>query len=361
MLGAGNGGCTLIGRRNVVASFLVSVLLAVLVSLPCAAQEAAATDIWRLAPSNSILVAAYDGRPDNPSVKALAAAADPQTLELRAKQHADLRKAVENLATLFGVSLDFAKDIDSWADQQWALVVLPDEKAGASLVFMVASKNAASANAALQKILAPWQRVGGLASETESDCPITVFKMKNRGIEVYASGCGTLAAFSTSKASLLQVLKGGGMTSGSPGEKVLKALSGSMLYAFADPALLKMMKVRTQGIPVAGFGLGISAVETGMKIRVLGLPDEAGAAMLKQAFPPQMAFITHGKCRNPCLFSCVGLAAEHQRPRGDGRCVRDVEEPDIQCGQSIERYTGLGGDDRCASEAGGSCLGHGFL
>lgn len=41
-----------------------------------------------------------------------------------------MRKAIENLATLFGISLDFAKDIDSWTGEQWLFLIVGDGKKG---------------------------------------------------------------------------------------------------------------------------------------------------------------------------------------------------------------------------------------
>ena len=278
----------MIGKKIVIGC-LVSALAITLAGGACMAQQPAPVDIWQLAPPNSVLVAAFDTRPENSSMQALAKVEDQESRGQREKQQADLRKAVEDFATLFGISLDFAKDIQSWAGQEWAFVLVPDDKAGMQPVFLIASKDAAAANGALRKLLAPWERVGEVTPQPDSDYPITAFKTKDKGIEVYASASGPVVAFSPSKAGLKQALKGGGFPAGSPGEKTLKALSGSLFYAYMDPSLLKQFNVSTEQVPVAGFGLGVSAVETGTKIRILGFPNEQGAAMLKQALASQQA------------------------------------------------------------------------
>lgn len=276
----------MIRKRNLFITCLISILVAVLISGASYAQQPTAIDIWQLAPSNSLFVAVYDARPDNASMQVLAKVEDPAALDVRNKQQVAMRKAVEDLATLFGISLDFAKDIQSWMGQQWAFVLLPGDKNDIQPVFILASNDPASATATLQKILAPWQRVGNVTPEPDSDYSITSFKTKDKGIQIYASASGPVAAFSTSKDSLKQALKGGGFTAGSPADKTFKALSGSLLYVFADPVLLKQFNM-SDSVPVTALGLGVSVVETGMKLRVLGYPDEQGVAFLKQMFPTQ--------------------------------------------------------------------------
>jgi hypothetical protein len=246
------------------------------------AQQPTPTEIWRLAPPNSLLVAGFDGRPENASMQAIANATDPDTRDLRAKQQAAMRKAVEDFATLFGISLDFSKDIQSWEDQQWAFVLLPDDKNGVQPVFMIASNDATAANAALQKILSPWQRIGELTPQPDSDYPITAFKSRDKSVQVYASASGPMMAFSTSKTGLKQALQGTGFAAGSPGDKAFKALSGSMFYVFADPALLKSFCAKAGEVPVTGFGMGVSVVDTGVKISALGFLNAQTSALLKQ-------------------------------------------------------------------------------
>ncbi|MCL5104924.1 MAG: DUF3352 domain-containing protein [Armatimonadetes bacterium] len=276
----------MIGKKLVLGS-LVSALAIILAGGACIAQQQAPIDIWQLAPPNSVLVAAFDTRPENSSMQALAKVEDPESRELREKRNADLRKAVESFATLFGISLDFAKDIQSWADPQSALVIIPDEKGGMQPIFLIASKDAAAANEALVKLLAPWERVGELIPQPDADYPITAFKTK--GVEVYASACGPVVAFSPSKDGLKQALRGGGFPAGSPGDKTLRALSGSLFYAYVDPSLLKQFNIKTDQIPITGLGLGVSAIETGAKVRILGFPNEQGLAMLTQMLASQQS------------------------------------------------------------------------
>ena len=265
-------GYMMISKMKLLAICLMSGL-AVAIAGGAWAQQTS-TDIWRLAPSNSLVVAAFDGRADNPSVQAIANVMDPQTREQRAKQQAAMRKAVEDFATLFGISLDFAKDISSWEGQQWAFVLLPDGDSSAQPVLMISSKDAAAADKALTKMIAPWGRIGSVGSEPDAQYAIQSFKAKGNGIEVYASASGPLVALSTSKAALVQTLKGGGFAAGSAGEKVFKALSGSMFYVFADPAVIKRFKLMSDDIPfpVSGIGLGISAVRHRHEIPSARLP-----------------------------------------------------------------------------------------
>lgn len=265
----------------------MTTLAAVLMGGAAKAQQPTPTDIWRMAPPNSLLVAGFDWRSDNPSMQAIMRAQTPESQDLIAKQQCAIRKAVEDLATLFGISLDFAKDIQSWAGQQWAIVVLPDGKKDMQPVFMVASSNAAEANATLQKILAPWQRIGDVTPQPDSDYPITAFKTKDKSVEIYASASGPVVAVSPSKASLKQALQCTGFAVGSPGDKAFKALSGSIFYMYADPSLLKRMDVMGVEIPMSGLGLGVSAVDAGIKVRALGYITAQGAAFLGPLFPTQ--------------------------------------------------------------------------
>lgn len=274
----------MVRKINLIASCLI-ILAVFACGASVAQQPAAATDLWRVAPANSLLITGFDGRPDSPSMKAFANAETPEAREALAKQQESLRKAMEDFALLFGISLDFAKDLESWCDQQWAFVVVPGDKIDPQPVFAMASKDAAAAGAALQKMLEPWQRLGELTQSPDSEFPITVFK-HGKAFEVYASASGPVVAVSPSATALKQVLKGGGFAAGSPGDKAFKALSGSMFYAYMDPALLQMMKLKAD-IPMAAFGLGVSAVDTGVKVRVIGLPSEPMAEMLKKMLPPQ--------------------------------------------------------------------------
>ena len=268
-------------------SLITLCLVAVLAWSGVAIAQQATGDIWKLVPPNSLFVAAFDGSPNNPTVQVISRTQDPATREALAKQHAALRKAVEDFATLFGVSLDFAKDIDSWVSQQWAFVLVPDEKTDVQPVFIMASKDAAAANAALAKLLEPWQRVAEIVPQPDQDFPITGISAKGAGLKVYVSAFGPVLAISPEKAALKAGLKGGGFAAGSTGDKVVTALSGSIFYAFADPALLNLVHVKPETIPLTGFGLGVSAIETGAKVRVLGFPTEQGAQMLGMMLPAQ--------------------------------------------------------------------------
>lgn len=274
-------------RRWLVA---VCVTLELLVTLAgaCIAQQAT-TDIWKLVPPNSLVVAAFDARPDNASIQAITASQDLQTSVVLAKQNAAMRRAIEDFATLFGVSLDFAKDIDPWQDQQWAFVLLPGEKKSPQPVFLIASKDAAAANAAMQKMLDPWARIGELTAEPDADFPITAFRTKDKNIQVYVSAYGSVVAVGCSKDSLKTALKGGGFPAGSAADKAFSALSGSMFYAYADPSLLGMFDVKPDKVPISGIGVGVSAIEAGMKLRVLGYPNETGTEMLKEMLAGQQA------------------------------------------------------------------------
>ncbi len=272
-------------RKPLALALLVLVLMAVAPASAIAQQPT--TDIWRLVPQVSLLVAAFDARPDNASIRAITATQDLQTSVILAKQKAAMRKAIEDFATLFGVSLDFARDIDPWQDEQWAFVLLPGEKKSKQPVFLIASKDAAAANAALQKMLEPWSRLGEVTPEPDQDFPITAFRTKDRNIQLYASASGPVAAIGTSKDALKTALRGGGLAAGSTAEKALTALSGSMFYAYADPALLTLIDVKPENVPVQGIAIGVSAVDTGMKLRVLGYPTEAGAEFLDHILADQ--------------------------------------------------------------------------
>jgi len=267
-------------------SCLLCALVIALASGAALAQQAT-PDIWQLAPPDSLLIAAFDARPSNASVQVISNARDPQVKEMVAKQQVAMRKAVENLATLFGVSLDFAKDIDSWADEQCALVVVPDGKDGVQPVIVMASKDAAAADATMQKLIAPWQRLGKLTAEDDQDYPITSFTMKDSKFTAYASAFGPVVAVSPSKAALKTALKGGGFAAGSAGDKVFKAVSGSLFYVFADPNLLKVMGTDPSVVPISSVGMGISAVPTGVKLRLIGFPNEGAAPMIKQLLAGQ--------------------------------------------------------------------------
>ena len=267
---------------------LITALVATLAVGAAVAQQAT-TDIWKLVPPDSLAVAACDTRPDNASIRAIASGRDPQSSEILAKQRAAMRRAIEDFATLFGVSLDFAKDIDPWNDQQWAFLLLPGEKNSPQPVFLIASKDATAASATMQKMLEPWGRIGELTPELDSDFPITAFKTKENRIQVYASAFGPVVAIATSKDSLKQALKGGGFAAGSTAEKAFTALSGSVFYAYADASLMNLFGIKPDTIPINGLGVGASAIDTGMKLRVLGYPNESGITLLKQMLPDQQA------------------------------------------------------------------------
>jgi hypothetical protein len=286
------GGYMVTVRRTLAAALCVTAFVIALTGTPSSAQQNV-SEIWRLAPSNSLLVVAFDTRRDNPSMKAIEQAEDAQTREMWKSQSADFRKALESFATLFGVSFDFAQDIASWEDQQCAFALLPNGKNDADPVFILASRDSAAADAALQKLVQPLNSVGKVTRMSDTDYPITSFVAKNSGVECFASASGNVVAFSESKAALKQALKADGFAAGSRGEKVFQALSGSMFYIFADPALLKMAQGpggrKTAPALAAissalgnGAGIGLSVVETGVKMRVMGFPSESGAAFIKQ-------------------------------------------------------------------------------
>lgn len=223
-----------------------------------------------------------DWRPTNPSVQAINCETDAKAQAMLANQQADLIKAAEDFATLFGVSLDFAKDIQSWAGQQSAFVLLSEGKAGMQPVFITTSRDSAAANAALEKLLAPWQRIGEVNAQPDQDYPIIAFKMPKEHIEVYASAFGQVVAISPSKDALKHALAGKGFEPGSPADRIIKTFSDSMLYAYADPKLAAEMDLKNVPIPVSAVGLGISAVPTGMKLQVIGLLNEQVTAMMQQ-------------------------------------------------------------------------------
>lgn len=292
-------------KTKLIALCLMIALVVALAGRAVVAQQAT-TDIWKLVPPNSLVVAACDTRPDNASIRAIANARDPQTSEILAKQKVAIRKAIEDFATLFGVSLDFAKDIDPWRDQQWALVLLPGDKNGVQPVFLIASKDTAAANAAMQKMLEPWSGIGELTTEPDTDFPITAFRTKDKNVQVYASAFGSVVAVATSKDGLKQALKGGGFPAGSTADKAFNALSGSVFYAYADASLLKMFHMKPEAVPINGLGVGVSAIDTGMKLRVLGYPNENGLTMLKQMLPDQQ---TGSLLANPGVPSNALVAA----------------------------------------------------
>ena len=118
---------TLIPNR--VALFVTIALVAALAA-PATGQQAATTDLWRLAPANVLMIAGSDARPDSPSMRALDAAQSPEMRATLAKQDRAMRKALEDFALLFGTSLDFAKDIESWAQPQCAVMLLPGCRRG---------------------------------------------------------------------------------------------------------------------------------------------------------------------------------------------------------------------------------------
>jgi len=276
-------------KRNLSWICLIGALMLALAGGVSNAQQTPPADIWQLIPSNSLVVMAFDGRQENASIQVLVKNQDEQAKDQLDKQYVSMQKAIESFATLFGVSLDFAKDIQSWAGDQWAFVLISDGDDNAKPVFIIKSKDAGTANAALQKLLAPWQRLGELAPQPDSDYPITGFKMSNGKFEAYAAAFGSVVAVSTSKDILKQALKGGGFAAGSPGDKTFKALSGSLFLVYADPAILKMASAKFEQAPITAMGLGVSVVDTGVKMRAIGYPNEAGAAFLKQIFATRQA------------------------------------------------------------------------
>ena len=109
--------------------------------------------------------------------------------------------------------------------------------------------------------------------------------------------------------ALKQVLRGGGFAAGSTGDKAFKALSGSVLYAYVDPVVFNMQKGE---IPVDGFGLGVSFVETRRQGSRPRLPErkrrrdtQAGALVADASAP--------GEPRYSGRFSGGGGASEPGR------------------------------------------------
>lgn len=264
---------------------LVSVLLVAFAG--GAFSQQATTDIWKLVPPDSLAVAAFDTRPENASVKAIAASQDLQTSVVLGKQREAMRRAVEDFATLFGVSLDFAKDIDPWQDDQFAFVLLPGEKMSKQPVFLLASKDAVAANAAMQKMLEPWSRLGQLTPEPDADFPITAFRMKDEKVEVYVSSHGPVVAVACNKDALKTALRGGGFASGSVADRAFAALSGSIFYGYADASLVAAFGAKPKTIPLTGTAVGASVVDTGMKLRILTYPHEDGKKMFQQVLAEQ--------------------------------------------------------------------------
>ncbi|MCX6344368.1 MAG: DUF3352 domain-containing protein [Armatimonadetes bacterium] len=309
--------------------FFVICIMAAFMGGTSIAQQPTPANIWQLAPSDSVMIAGFDGREDNSSFQAILKAETPEARDLRLKQKMAMRKAVENFYTLFGISLDFAKDIDSWESQQWAFVVLPDGK-DYTPVLLMASHDAAAANAALQKMLEPWQRIGEISPQDDSDFSITAFKTSDKSVEIYASVTGSVMAFSPSKAALKQALQGGGFAADSAGDKALKALSGSMFYAYADAKLLKLMGVKESDVPVSGVGIGVSVIDTGAKLRMLGYLTDEGAAMAKQMLPPKSsALVVNPGIPDPSLIAVSlpdlsGLGAMFNMPGVEANPITDV-------------------------------------
>jgi len=283
--------------------FTVAVMAVILLVGPALAQQPAPGDIWRFAPPDSLLVAGFDGRPDNPSVIALTKSEDPAMREQIDQQQIAMRKAVEDLATLFGISLDFAKDIDSWTGEQWLLAVVNDgEKGGQTPVFILASKDAAAANAALQKILAPFQRIGEVSTEPGAEPAIISFKTSDKSVEIYASASGPVVAFAPSKAALQRVLDGGGPAAGSTAEKAFADMSDCMFYIYADRALAK---TQFADLPVNGACLGVSVTDMGVRIRARGYLTDDAKAFVGQALAPKAGVRTV----NPAIPSTALVAA----------------------------------------------------
>ena len=184
--------------RNSALLFLVTALAAVAAAGAAAPQTS--TDIWRMVPSNSIFVIAFDDRPDNPSIQAITNAMSPQAREQRAREEEAIHKAIEDFATLFGMSLDFAKDISSWAGPQKAFVVFPAEVAP-EVALIIESKDADAANAALRKIIDPWGRMGRVAEEPDPKYSIVSFKSEDGSCGFYASASGSVVALASSKSA----------------------------------------------------------------------------------------------------------------------------------------------------------------
>lgn len=281
---------------------LILCLLVLALALPAAAQQSEPADLWRMVPPNALFVAGFDMRPSNATMQTILNVQTQETRDMLAKQQADLRKSAEDLALLFGISLDWAKDIQAWSDQQWALVLLPDGKDKMQPAMLVASKDANAARAAVGKLLEPWQRLGEVANVSSGDFSISSFKMPKEKIEVYVAASGAVVAASTSEAALLQVLKGGGFAAGSAGDKVLNAVSGSMFYAYMDRSMLNACGLKPDMIPVSGFGLGASVTDTGVRLKVLGMPTDEGAKILS-AFLLPSAGAAEGAPQPPALIA----------------------------------------------------------
>ena len=318
-------GCVMrLSHFNAVAIIAV---VAILLAGSVVAQQPAPGAMWQLAPADSLLLVGFDGRPDNPSMIALAKSRDPAMQEQIACQQAAMRKAIEDFATLFGISLDFAKDMDSWTGEQWLLVVVRDGEKGEPIpVFMLASKDADAANAALLKMLAPFERIGEVTTEPG----IIAFKTSDKSVEVYASASGPVVAFSPSKTALRKALGQAGPAAESIAGKALTALSGSMFYAYADPALFE---VKPSEVPLTGVSMGVSVTDTGVKVRARGYLTEDAKGLVKQAIAPKAG----DRTVNPAIpstalvaaslpdFSVLaGMASQFagHRPRRSGPAVR---------------------------------------
>ncbi len=278
------GGCTLIRRKFFTTAFTIGLLA---VGIACSARLDVKRDIWQLAPQESVLVAGFDWRPENSSVRVLKSAQTPEAQDMLARQQVAMRKAYENLATLFGISLDFAKDIGSWAGQESAFVLVPDGKQGVQPVLMIASNDAASADLALNKILEPWQRLGDVTLVADKDFSIRSFKAADKSMEVYAAVSGSLVAVSPSKSALALSLHGTGFAEGTPGYKAFKSLEGSMFYLYADPSMAEKMGTNATNIPLTGLGVGLTVVDAGVKLKALGFVAPDQAALAKMALSGQ--------------------------------------------------------------------------
>lgn len=283
--------------------FIVALIIAatavILLAGSVVAQQPAPAAMWQLAPADSLLVVGFDGRPDSSSVMALTSVQDPAMRDQIAHQHAAMRKAIEDFATLFGISLDFAKDINSWTGEQWLLAMVSgDEKGGPIPVFMVASKDPAAANAALLKMLAPFERIGEVSTEPG----IIAFKTSNKSVEAYASVSGPVVAFSPSKAALQKALGQAGLAVGSIAEKSLSALSGSIFYAYANPALVG---AKPSELPLSGISMGVWVTDTGVKVRARGYLTEDAKGFVKQMVTPEAGIRTV----NPAIPSTALVAA----------------------------------------------------
>ena len=274
------GGCAL--KRIIVVCLMFA-----LVGGACFAQQAASGDIRQLVPSNALLVAGFDWRADNASIRVINGLKSAETKDILAQQQTAMRTAVEKLATLFGISLDFVREIDSWSGQQWAIVVLPEGAKRLEPALIVASTSEDTANATLDKMFAPWQRIGEVAPQQVSGYPVTSFKSKDGKVQVYATASGNVVVVSQSLTGLAQALQGTGFPAGSAGDKAFRALSGSMFYLYADPVLVKRLDMARMDVPMSGFAVGISAVETGIKLRALGYPTEQASVFLNPILSTQ--------------------------------------------------------------------------